>query len=123
MKHLFLLLLGLVFGLTASAQSSYVPDEFVFYDARSGEPFVYDGTINTGQEIASFQCGIAYDVTYSGNHLHFSITNEDFKWHIIRRTTNDYVDFIVNLNSRPFNPTQDYWPAVTQYVIRVNFRS
>lgn len=123
MRKIIFMLICLVFGLSMKAQTSYVPDEFVFYDARSGEPFIYDGTLNTGQEIASFHCGIAYDVTYSGNHLHFSITNEDFKWHIIRRTTDDYVDFIVNLNMRPFNPTTDYWPAVSQYVIRVNFRN
>lgn len=40
MKHLFLLLLGLVFGLTANAQSPYVPDEFVFMILRR-EPLLY----------------------------------------------------------------------------------
>lgn len=149
MKHFVLLLLGLVFGLSMNAQTEVIPDEFVFYDTTTGAPFVYNKTLNTNQNIYGFSCPIAYNVIVSNNYLRFEITNEDFYWHIMRRTTNDYIDFYVNLqlgNYSIVNPVipdndnplgDDYpipptpgsgpnsgWgsvPYVSQYIIRINF--
>lgn len=144
MKLVFLLLISLVFGLTVNAQSPYVPDEFVFYDTTSGAPFIYDKAINTNRDIYGFNCPIAYDVQVSGNHLRFAITNEDFRWHIMRRTTNNYIDFFIGVLDGqysyypPYTPNPsgdvtprdpiggvqtnwDYIPYVSNYVIRIEF--
>ena len=125
MKKLILLLFGVIFGLSMNAQTSAVPNEFVFYDTTTGAPFTYDNTLNTGLDVYSFICGIAYDVSYSGNHLKFSISNEDFKWQVMRRTTENYVDFYVDLFLGYYSGVIPGFtgntPYCQTYIIRVQF--
>lgn len=96
MKQIIFFLLCIFSTITIQAQSSTVPDEVVFYDITSGAPFTYNKTIQKSGHIENFSCPFAYDVKVKDNHLEFSITNEDFKWYIVRKYPEKYVDFIIN---------------------------
>lgn len=68
----YLFLLCIFSTITVQAQSSTVPDEVVFYDITSGDPFTYNKTIQKSGHIENFSCPFAYDVKVKDNHLEFS---------------------------------------------------
>lgn len=130
MKQIIIFLLCIFSTITIQAQSSTVPDEVVFYDITSGDPFTYNKTIQKSGHIENFSCPFAYDVEVKDNHLEFSITNEDFKWFIVRKYPEKYVDFIINFydgishigGSWPKPGHEDFYlPQAFSYTIRITF--
>lgn len=130
MKQIIIFLLCIFSTITTQAQSSTVPDEVVFYDITSGAPFTYNKTIPKSGHIENFSCPFAYDVKVKDNHLEFSITNEDFKWFIVRKYPEKYVDFIINFydgishigGSWPKTGHEDFYlPQAFSYTIRITF--
>ena len=130
MKQIIFFLLCIFSTITIQAQSSTVPDEVVFYDITSGAPFTYNKTIQKSGHIENFSCPFAYDVKVKDNNLEFSITNEDFKWYIVRKYPEKYVDFIINFYdgishigcSWPKPGHEDFYlPQAFSYTIRITF--
>lgn len=133
MKKIILLLsilTSLYFYCTARAQG-YYPNEYLFYDINSGAPFVYNKTLPCSGHV-QFNCPFAYNIVQKGSHLEFSITNEDFKWFIVRKATNNYIDFEANIYdgaslgwtipNDSFPDRNTSLPVLTnKYIIRVEF--
>ena len=74
----FLMLLLSCCNILASTEER-TPNKYLFYDINSSAPFVYNNTIGMRGNINYFNIPFAYDVVVDGNHLEFSISNEDFK--------------------------------------------
>lgn len=81
-----------------------------------------------------FNCPFAYNIVQKGSHLEFSITNEDFKWFIVRKATNNYIDFEANIYdgaslgwtipNDSFPDRNTSLPVITnKYIIRVEFNN
>ena len=99
----FLMLLLSCCNILASTEER-TPNEYLFYDINSSAPF-------------------AYDVVVDGNHLEFSISNEDFKWFVVRKLETDYWDIEVNFYDGTHLgwPGETVFPIATVYIIRVMF--
>lgn len=67
----------------ANKQYDHTPDEYLFYDTTTGQPFVYNRTLSNfaGSQLC-FSCPFARNLNISGNHIEFYITNEDFMWFV-----------------------------------------
>ena len=101
-----------------------MPNDFVFYDTTSGEPFTYSKTIE-GNGTIDFDCAIADNVTINGMHVEFTISNENFIWHIKRKNKDkDYFDFVINVypGTGLHDGLNNYWPQATSYIVRVNYK-
>lgn len=83
-------------------------------------------------DMYNFNCPFAYNIVQKGSHLEFSITNEDFKWFIVRKATNNYIDFEANIYdgaslgwtipNDSFPDRNTSLPVITnKYIIRVEF--
>ena len=84
----------------ANADNRYdhTPDEYLFYDTTTGQPFVYNRTLsNVSGDHLYFNCPFARNLNISGKHIEFYITNEDFMWFIGRKATENYIDFEISV--------------------------
>ena len=128
MKHLCILFFMLLLPCCniAASEEERVPNEYVFYDVDSGEPFVYNKTIEGRANIDFFNIPFAYNIVVNGQHLEFSITNEDFRWFVMRKSDTNYWDVEVCLydsthlgfNDKKRDPIM---PVASVYVIRILF--
>ena len=118
----FLMLLLSCCNILASTEER-TPNEYLFYDINSSAPFVYNNTINMRGNINHFNIPFAYDVVVDGNHLDFSISNEDFKWFVVRKLETNYWDIEVNFYDGTHLgwPGETIFPIATVYIIRVMF--
>lgn len=128
MKHfVFLVISVLLSVMNASATNSYEhnPDEYLYYDVNSGQPFVYDKTFENFRGSAVFDCPFAQNIVAGGNHVAFSISSEDFKWFIIRKATENYIDFEISMYDGLHLGWPDGGPCLPVisyvYIIRVEF--
>lgn len=110
-----------------AATEERIPNEYLFYDVDSGEPFVYNKTIANRGNIHMFNIPFAQNIVVNGNHLEFSITNEDFRWFVMRKVETDYWDIEVcfydgthlGISGGNRDPVM---PVASIYVIRVCFK-
>ena len=130
MKHIIsfviCMLLSVVNASAANERYEHEPDDYVYYDVNSGQPFVYDRTFPGYTGKTYFNCPFAYNIIDGGNRVSFSITNEDFKWFIVRKTTDNYIDFEVSKYDGEYLPWPEgkdpYIPVIGYtYIIRVEF--
>lgn len=119
MKKILLFLLGLLLAL--NLQAEVIPNEVVFYDTTSGKPFTYSRTIE-GNGYVDFSCPFAENVVTSGMHIEFTISNEDFKWFVMRHYPENYCDFSINVyRGGGLWDGNNYWPQDDVYTLRVRF--
>lgn len=123
MKKSFILFLSFLmsFNVICASAEEREPNEIVFYDTTTGDPFVYNNTISDTKDIDFFNIPFAYNIVVDGGHLEFSITNEDFKWFVMRRAEHDYCDIEVCLYDGTHLGDKNTLPIAEVYVIRIKF--
>lgn len=130
MKHIIsfviCMLLSVMNASAINERYEHDPDDYVYYNVNSGQPFVYDRTFTGFTGKVYFNCPFAYNVVDGGDRIAFTITSEDFEWFIRRKATENYVDFEVSMYGGEYMgwPTgrDPYTPIISYtYIIRVKF--
>ncbi len=119
MKKLLLLFVSLF--LTLSIHAETIPNEVVFYNTKSGEPFTYSRTLE-GNGYVLFNCPFVDNVVVDGMHIEFTISNENFKNFVMKRCSENYSDFIINVYyGGHLGDTSQDWPQNQPYTLRIRF--
>lgn len=120
MKKLLLLLISLILPLGIQAEN--MPNEVVFYDTTSGKPFTYSKTME-GSGYIDFNCPFVDNVVINGMHIEFTISNENFKWYVMRHSSKNYCDFTINVyhGGGLHDNLNNYWPQDDVYTLRIEF--